>query len=44
MQSSSNKEAMWWKVVDNKDIETTSTINTRNNILSPKAAIFPKYY
>ena len=42
MQSSSNKEAMWLKVVDNKDIETTSTINTRNNILSPKAAAFSK--
>ena len=42
MQSSSNKEAMWLKVVDNKDIETSSTINTRNNILSPKAAAFSK--
>ena len=42
MQSTSNKEAMWSKVVDNEVIETTSTMNTRNNMLSPKVTAFSK--
>ena len=45
MQSISNKEVMWSKVIGNEEIETTSTMNTRNNMLSPKATVFfPKHY
>ena len=40
MQSISNKEVMWSKVIGNEEIETTSTMNTRNNMLSPKATVF----
>ena len=31
---------MWNKVEENEEIETASTTNTRNNMLSPKATIF----
>ena len=45
MQSISNKEVMWSKVIGNEEIETTSTMNTRNNMLSPKATVFfSKHY
>ena len=42
MQSKFKKEAMWYKVEENKEIETSSTTNTRNNMLSPKATAFSK--
>ena len=42
MQSTPNKEAIWSKVVDNEEIERTPTMNTRNNMLSPKATAFSK--
>ena len=44
MQSTPNKEAIWSKVVDNEEIERTPTMNTRNNMLSPKVTAFSKHH
>ena len=33
---------MWTKVEENEEIETSSTTNNRNNMLSPKATTFSK--
>ena len=42
LQFTSNKELMWSKVVDNEESETTSIMNTRINILLPRALAFSK--
>ena len=42
MQYTSNKETMQSKVIDNEESETTSTMNTRNKMLSQKATTFSK--